>query len=430
MRLVVVLFAEARELLPVDNPVYHQAYGLRGLIDQLDRLSPERRRARQVAWPRLLALFRLLHAGSLHPQVLVNAYGGDLFASGDAPLRNALRHLRAAEKSAPVEQAIDLLSDPGLAGNRCVRALSVLSAIEDGEDGPVTLARHALRGDTAVQRALALLEALPEPPDDDAVHRMLLLLTRTTQKVREGAGWRRVAAPVDFTELTSEYLGILYEGLLDYELHRAGAHPVVFLNLGDQPALPLDRLESMDDAALAALVEKAKVKKQAAGEEEEGDDEGAGEDLEEQDADEEGSEREDEPAEAEQEDTGPDDARARARARATAWGRRAAEVGKLIKRPRGRPTPAQQAEYDAQLDFAAGQLVADIKLPGELYLVRWGGTRKGAGTFYTRPQLTLPTVRRTLAQDVPGAPGPPSGVHRELQSSDLGAESRTLAAAG
>ncbi|MDW7711190.1 MAG: DNA methyltransferase [Deferrisomatales bacterium] len=340
MRVVVTLFAEARELLPADNPIYHHAYGLRGLLDQLDRLTPERRRTRQMAWPRLLALFRLLHRGSPHPAMTLPAYGGDLFRPGQA----------------------------------------------DGD---------------GVQRALALLEALPEPPDDDAVHRILVLLTRTTQKVREGAGWRTVAAPVDFTELTSEYIGILYEGLLDYELHRAGVQPVVFLNLGDQPALPLDRLEGMDDKALQALVEKAKVKKQAAGDgDEEADDGEADEEDAETPKDQESDEHEGtEGANAdtvadELEDSG-DDARAEARSRAHAWGRRAAEVGKLVKKPKGKKAEVA-ASYEAQLDAAARQLVADLKLPGELYLVRWGGTRKGAGTFYTRPQLTLPTVRRTL----------------------------------
>ena len=328
MRLVVTLFAEARELLPVDNPVYHQAYGLRGLLDQLDRLTPERRRARRMAWPRLLGLFRLLHRGSPHPALALPAYGGDLFGAGTT----------------------------------------------DGD---------------GVQRALALLEGIAEPPDDDVIHRILVLLTRTSQKVREGAGWRTVAAPVDFTELTSEYIGILYEGLLDYELHRAGDEPVLFLNLGDQPALPLDRLEAMDDKALKALVEKAKVKKAAASEDDGDEDEDAeaGDD-----GDDETSDEEDVPVE---DDDTPDDARAVARGRALAWGRRAAEVGKLVKKPRGRRADAE-ALYAAQLDSAAEQLVADVKLPGELYLVRWGGTRKGAGTFYTRPQLTLPTVRRTL----------------------------------
>ncbi|MEF8724032.1 MAG: hypothetical protein V5B30_16060 [Candidatus Accumulibacter delftensis] len=45
---------------------------------------------------------------------------------------------------------------------------------------------------------------------------------------------------------------------------------------------------------------------------------------------------------------------------------------------------------------AARQLCARLVAPGQFFLVRWGGTRKGAGTFYTRPQLAAPTVRRTL----------------------------------
>lgn len=334
MRLVVTLFAEARELLPVDHPVYHRAYGLRGLLDQLDRLTPERRRTRTMAWPRLLALFRLLHQGSLHQALLLPAYGGELFRPGD----------------------------------------------ESGD---------------GVQRALALLESLRESPDDDVIHRMLVLLTRTTHKIREGAGWRTVAVPVDFTELTSEYIGILYEGLLDYELHRAGAEPVLFLSLGDQPALPLDILEAMDDKTLTALVEKAKVKKQlASGEEEEDDEEDEEAPDEDGNAEEDGEDEEpDSPVVTDVSDL--DDARIAARARAIAWGRRAAEVGKLVKKPR-RASVEATAVWKSQLDNAAEQLVADVKLPGELFLVRWGGTRKGAGTFYTRPQLTLPTVRRTL----------------------------------
>ena len=52
-----------------------------------------------------------------------------------------------------------------------------------------------------------------------------------------------VAAPVDFSDLSSEYIGILYEGLLDFELKTAPAgDPVIFLAMGDQPALPLSRL--------------------------------------------------------------------------------------------------------------------------------------------------------------------------------------------
>ncbi len=334
MRMVVILFAEARELLPVDNPVYHQAYGLRGLIEQLDRITAERRRSRRMAWPRLLSLFKLLYHGSPHPALNLPVYGGDLFRPG----------------------------------------------VPDGD---------------GVQRALALLESPQDQPDDDTVYRLLVLLTRTTQKLRDGAGYRTVAAPVDFTELTSEYIGILYEGLLDYELRRAGDEPVIFLNLGDQPALPLDRLEAMDDKGLLELVKKAKVTKKVS--------------VEEGDADEEQEDAIEDDEISDDDDTaGPDgipsvaepdnpvnDPCGAARARAHAWARRLAVAGKLVKRPRGK-NGATDAAYQAALDAAARQLVASIRLPGELFLVRWGGTRKGAGTFYTRPQLTLPTVRRTL----------------------------------
>ncbi|MDO9022924.1 MAG: hypothetical protein Q7V43_38735 [Myxococcales bacterium] len=360
MRLVVVLFAEARELLPVDSPVYHHAYGLRGLLEALGRAGAERRKTRTSAWPRLLALFRLLHRGSQHPQLVVTSYGGDLFRAGEPE------------------------SD-------------------------------------AIQRALSRLEATADPPDDEAVYRMLTLLTRTTERVTERGVSRRVAVPVDFTELTSEYLGILYEGLLDYELHRVGEQPIVFLGLGDEPALPLDRLEAMSDKQLAELIKKAKIKRAVASEEEgDGDDE-EGED--EETADEDEDEDEGAPEAALVEVADDSDPRAEAMRRALAWAERAAIAGKRVKAPRASrkkgAAGADDPAWRAELARAAQELIAReeiepgkwrlmVKLPGELYLVRWGGTRKGAGTFYTRPQLTQPTVRRTLE---PLLSGPDGRIH-------------------
>lgn len=341
MRLVVVLFAEARELLPIDNAVYHRGYGLRGLIESLEHAGRDRRRARASAWFRLLGLFRLLHEGSPHPAVVVPAYGGDLFRAGDPT------------------------GDP-------------------------------------VLRSLAVLESTSEPPDDETIYQILVLLTRTTERVRDGATWRLVPVPVDFTELTSEYIGILYEGLLDYELHRAQAEPIVFLGLGDEPALPLDRLEGMTDKQLASLVEKAKVKRAAVSEES---DQGEGEDEDEDgEHDPEIADESDLVVEPAAPALAHDDGRAAAMKRAAAWAERAALVGKLVRASRGKKgkdDPAWRAELTAQ----AKKLIADIRLPGEMYLVRWGGTRKGAGTFYTRPQLTLPTVRRTLEPLIRGADG-------------------------
>ena len=39
MRLVVILFAEPRELLPRDNALYHESYGLAGLLERLERAA-------------------------------------------------------------------------------------------------------------------------------------------------------------------------------------------------------------------------------------------------------------------------------------------------------------------------------------------------------------------------------------------------------
>ena len=69
---------------------------------------------------------------------------------------------------------------------------------------------------------------------------MMDYLTRTRMKIRQGRTSTWMPAPVDFSDLSTEYIGVLYEGLLDYELKTAPKDdPVVFLSVGDQPALPL-----------------------------------------------------------------------------------------------------------------------------------------------------------------------------------------------
>lgn len=325
MRLVVIMFAEARDLLPRDNPLYHRSYGLEGLRELLDRGGDAaRRRHMHGAWPRLLALFRLIHCGSHHPELLVPAYGGELFAPGDAA------------------------------------------------------------GPEGLSRALAALETA-EDVDDQVVAEMFEFLCRTKIRVRQGRSATWVTAPVDFSDLSSEYIGILYEGLLDFELHRVGDDPVLFLALGNQPALPLSRLEGLDDKALKVLVEAVKKgTKQATGEE-------VGADEDEADGDEDGEAVDPLAGDSETavDEAGSElDHRKGLFERARAWGARAVRVGKLIG-ARGLKDPAK-------VEAAARALVTRLVMPGEWYLVRWGGTRKGAGTFYTRPQLAVPTVMRTL----------------------------------
>lgn len=349
MRMVVVLFAEARDdLLPRSNPVYHLSYGLQGLREALQQAGAGTRDGlarlahRHAAWPRVLALFRLIWTGSPHKDLTLIRYGGGLFEPGDAAAADPLR------------------------------------------------------------RALAALEDPARGPHDADVYRLLDLLCVTEMRLRQGAAYRRVNVPVDFSDLSSEYIGILYEGLLDYELRRAApGDPIVFLALGDQPALPLSRLEAMSDKALADLVEKLKVRAQPSDDEEADD-----EDDDEADAgveDDEATEEAEDPAgEA---DAESDDARQVADERARAWARRAVEAGKLVRKPKSKKKDAL-AQHDAAVAAMARSLIVRTVLPDEWFLVRWGGTRKGAGTFYTRPGLAVPTVQRTLR---PLAYDPPAG---------------------
>jgi hypothetical protein len=77
----------------------------------------------------------------------------------------------------------------------------------------------------------------------EEVRDILDLLTRTKIKIRQGRVNMMMPAPVDFSRLDSEYIGILYEGLLDFELRTAPIdNPIVFLAVGNQPALPLATL--------------------------------------------------------------------------------------------------------------------------------------------------------------------------------------------
>lgn len=342
MRMVVALFAEARDLLPRANPVYYNSYSLDGLREELSRYHGaglERLRDRRGAWPRILALFRLIYHGSPHSQLTVHRYGGGLFRPGDPDA-----------------------SDP-------------------------------------VRRAVAAFEAIDLCPSDLDVQRILQLLCRTKVKVRQGRAATWVDAPVDFSDLSSEYIGVLYEGLLDFELRQAHPDdPILFLELGDQPALPLARLENMSDAELDNLVKKFKVKSQKAPE---GDGDGDDEAEEEEDAEADEAEADDESDDtaddlAADEPASLDDQHHAIRERAVVWAKRAVAAGKLVPKPRGRLTADKLREFDEQVARMADRIVRKTVLPGEWYLVRWGGTRKGAGTFYTRPQLAVPTVLRTL----------------------------------
>jgi hypothetical protein len=91
MRLVFVLYAEDRDLLPSRSDtrareIYETGYSVRGLYAKLTEdatLNPDTMDERRSGWGGLLALFRLIHKG--HKTGFVQARGGKLFDPDEFP---------------------------------------------------------------------------------------------------------------------------------------------------------------------------------------------------------------------------------------------------------------------------------------------------------------------------------------------------------
>jgi hypothetical protein len=380
MRLVVILFAEARGLLPVDNTIYHAAYGLRGLQDDLAKVKRSQKLSvSHSAWPRLLALFRLVHEGCPHPDLPVHAYGGELF-----------------------QPAAETASEAGI-----LRAVWIFE-------------------NACFQDGLAVA--------DTCVDSILSQLTRTTERIRSGTTTRPVSVPVDFSDLSSEYIGILYEGLLGYELKQVPEGEVaVPLPFGQEPVVALSRLIEMTETDFDELADSyGKAARAVEVDEEEDTDEFT-------DYDDEGFTYTDPtdgiydtdytplPKVAETsnaygyEDVYEDDryfARHRSPDEALSHRLQATLVqtvkqAKWVTEPGRNAGPERMASYQREVEKKANALAKEAHFSGKRYLVRWGGTRKGSGSFYTRPGLSIPTVIRTLAPLAYDPPKADSGVNRD-----------------
>jgi hypothetical protein len=82
MRVLFLLFAEERRLLPSDDDRYEAGYSVGRLVDQLEQRAIHGEQTleyRSGAWHRLLAVARALHRGVAHEDLRLPPYGGDLF---------------------------------------------------------------------------------------------------------------------------------------------------------------------------------------------------------------------------------------------------------------------------------------------------------------------------------------------------------------
>ncbi len=83
MRLVFLLYAEERGLLPLDDDTYAGAYAVTtlaaGLRERATDHGEDALERTATGWYRLLSLFRGVHRGARHEQLILAAYGGSLF---------------------------------------------------------------------------------------------------------------------------------------------------------------------------------------------------------------------------------------------------------------------------------------------------------------------------------------------------------------
>jgi MmeI, DNA-methyltransferase domain len=131
MRLVFVLYAEDRDLLPSrtdgrSRALYDNGYSVRGLYAKLAEdaaLNPDTMDERRGGWGRVLALFRLIHGG--HPSHIIQARGGKLFDPDVFPFLEG----RAADADKP---AVMTVSDGCIL--RVLEGLMTLEAKGRGAD--------------------------------------------------------------------------------------------------------------------------------------------------------------------------------------------------------------------------------------------------------------------------------------------------------
>ena len=85
-RVLFLLFAESRSLVPIWHPVYRRSYTIEALRTQAERPGQER-----GLWEGLQALSRLAHAGCHAGALVVSPFNGRLFAPARAPLAETRR---------------------------------------------------------------------------------------------------------------------------------------------------------------------------------------------------------------------------------------------------------------------------------------------------------------------------------------------------
>ena len=177
-RLLFLLFAEARSLVPVWHPVYRESYS----VDAL-RMAAERAASASGLWEALRAMTRLAHTGCRAGDLRVTPFNGRLFAPARTPLAD--RFDLDDEKAA--RAVLALSTRPGSRGGARERITyrdlgveqlgAVYETLLDYEPRVGVAGRVELRAESGVRKATGTFYT-PQPIADYLVRRTLAPLVR------------------------------------------------------------------------------------------------------------------------------------------------------------------------------------------------------------------------------------------------------------
>lgn len=103
MRLVFILCAEERHLLPLGDPLYDGNYALSILRERLHNDVDAVLERRYDAWVRFLALCRVIHQGVSHPNLRMPALGGSIFDPDRYPFLEGRSDANAQGRPLPID---------------------------------------------------------------------------------------------------------------------------------------------------------------------------------------------------------------------------------------------------------------------------------------------------------------------------------------
>ena len=229
MRVVFLLFAEERRLLPSDDDLYVTAYSVGHLVEQLEQQDSLGAvlRERTAAWHRLLAVTRAVYSGVAHEDLRLPAYGGGLFDPDRYPWLEGrpMQHTPAAAARPPavddrtVLRMLRAVQYVVIGGER--RRLT-FRALDVEQIGYVYEGLLELEVRTATETVLGLERPSkwPQKIKEDAEVTLADAATLKVKDFTDRTGWsaKKVQAALASPAEDSEHVSGLHRAVTDPEL--------------------------------------------------------------------------------------------------------------------------------------------------------------------------------------------------------------------